>query len=358
MVSRNRHSSRIGSQGVAVVLSLGLLAGFSVSTHAAPPEKLTLRDMAGRPDRWPESVKVSIDADFGGGLSVKAGTTYRLLDFNGSDVVLQVTPEQNVIVAPNECDLLEAGNAMWSALTPAQREVDAVTLARDASLWPAKVTVNIEFGLTSGEVIPAGTEYDLAEVDGKEVKIFSASPGPARLSTAIGNTDLIKRARDRALIEPEQRPSRIAEALKANRIDAQGNPLASDAIDESTVFVLYFGASWCGPCRQFSPEFVKFMDAALPANPKMTVVMLNADENEAEMLKYMQSEKMPFPAVKFATLKTLGAVYGYGGGSIPQLVVTDRHGKVLANTFENGRYANPKTTLAKLKRILDAGAAK
>lgn len=342
----------------SVVGSLAALSLCVASAFAVAPETLTLRDMAGRPDRWPDEVTVSIDADFGGGISVKQGASYPLLDFNGSDVTLQYSPTQNIIVGANECNLLEAGNAMWGTLTPAQREVEPATLMKDASLWPAKVTVKIEFGLTSGEVIPAGSEYDLVEVDAKEAKIFSASPGPARLSTSIGNTDLIERARERALIDPDKRHSRLAEALKSNRVDAQGKPLAEDAIDDATVYVLYFGASWCGPCRQFSPDLVKFMDAAMPANPKLAVVMLNADENEAEMLKYMQSEKMPFPAVKFATLKTLGTVYGYGGGSIPQLVVTDRHGKVLANTFENGRHSNPKNTLAKLKKILDSGVAK
>jgi thiol-disulfide isomerase/thioredoxin len=333
-----------------------LLSTLATPCFAQPADTLAQRELPNRPDHWPDKVTLKVDADFGS-LALKKGESYKLIDFNGSDVVLEAKPNMNVAVSPDECDLLEAANAMWAKLTPEQRAVDILTLPKDASLWPDKVTAKLTFDLTTGKSIPAGTEFDLVSFDGQGVNIYTDKPEPARLHARLADTDIFPRARERVLIDPAKRPSRMVEALKANLVDNKGQAVTPAGLEETKVFVFYFGASWCQPCRQFSPGFVKFVNEQQAANPHMTVVMLNCDDDEAKMLDYMQAEKMPFPAIKKATLETL-VLHGFGCGTIPQMVVTDRYGKVLANTFENSQYVGPKRTLAQLQKILASGAAK
>jgi hypothetical protein len=48
----------------------------------------------------------------------------------------------------------------------------------------------------------------------------------------------------------------------------------------------------------------------------------------------------------------------YAGEYIPQVVVIDSNGKVLASNFVNNVYAEPDKTLEELSKILSSGAAK
>ena len=340
------------------VFAVAALCGWAGTVWAAaPPEQLALRDLTNRPDHWPEKVTLKADGNFGGTRHAKGGSL-PLVDFDGRNVVLGAGAGEQIGVGLEECDLLEAANAMWAKLSPEQRAIDMAAIAGDMSLWPPKVATRGAFRSASGQIIPEGTECDLTEVTPNQVKLVALKPAPTLIQASPSQTDLVTRARERAALEPDKRPSRIAEALRGLAVDANGQPYAGGAFDHGAVFVLYFGASWCPPCRKFSPTLVKFIKENTAANPRMAVAMLNNDKEPAKMLGYMQSEKMPFPAIPLAALQASYMLSSYAGKGIPQLVVTDRNGKVLANTYENNRYVGPDKTLADLKKILAAGTAK
>ena len=46
------------------------------------------------------------------------------------------------------------------------------------------------------------------------------------------------------------------------------------------------------------------------------------------------------------------------GGSIPQLTIVDRQGKVIADSWSGNTYVGPKQALAGLDRAVKSGAAK
>src|SRR4029078_12728540 len=135
----------------------------------------------------------------------------------------------------------------------------------------------------------------------------------------------------------------IADAIKASLVDADGKPVKKDDLDQTKLFALYYGASWRGPCRQFSPSLVKYVNQVAAANPKLTVVLVSFDEKDEEMLKYMKEEKMPWAAIPMAASKKSHLLRSYGKGSIPQLMIVDKYGKVLANSYNGNTYVGPKT---------------
>lgn len=324
---------------------------------ADSPEQLTLSDLAHRPDRWPSQVALASDGNFGGRSHAK-GESLKLVDFDGQTVVLSAAADQQIGVSADNCDLLEAANAMWAKLTPEQRAVDLAAIASDVSLWPPKVATQVAFQISTGGVVPVGTECEVLAVTQKGLDLAIAKPVPARLQALPGQTDLLARARERVGVAPDKRPSRIAAALRGGLVDAKGQAYEGDSSDRAKLFVLYYGASWCAPCRKFSPTFVKFIKENSAANPQMSVAMLSADKEPAKMLGYMQAEKMPFPVMPNATLIENGVLLSFKGNGIPQMVVTDRDGKVLANSFENNQYVGPERTLMELKKILASGVAK
>lgn len=340
---------------LSLVLALACLA--TASAQAAPPETLSLQDLVQRPDRWPAAVKLRRDFNFSGGGGARTGQAVHVVEFNGAQVLVDAGNELVFEVAPGDCDLLEAANTAWAALTPVQRAVDPEKLLQDASLWPERTTSLAGFQLEDGTILQPGGEYELISLDREGVKIYSGAHRTT-LMTELAQTDVIARARQKALIEPDKRPSRVAAALKTTLVDAEGKPVASQAIDEARVYVLYFGASWCGPCRKFSPGLVRFASDAAKTHPRLVTVLLSNDEDDADMRSYMKEEKMPWPAMPLAALRQTPLFLSQSVGYIPNLVVLDRHGKVLASSSENGQYVGPERALKALEKVLATGIAK
>jgi nucleoredoxin len=339
---------------IALVLACLTLAAF----QAKPPvETLALRDLVQRPDRWPASVTLKRDLQHPSGATARAGQAVKVVEFNGIQLTVDAGNQLSFEIGPEDCDLLEAANLAWAALTPAQRAIEPKTLIEDASLWPERTVCSGDFLLEDGTTLPAGAEYDFISLDAEGVKMWSKEHG-AMLLTDLAQTDVIARARKIALVEPGKRPSRIAAALKTSLVDSGGKPFSSPAIDDARVYVLYFGASWCGPCRKFSPGLVRFATNAAKDHPRLATVLLSNDKKDADMRRYMTEEKMPWPAMPLATLRETPLLMSLSAGYIPHLVVLDRHGKVLASSVENGQYVGPDRALEKLEGLLATGIAR
>ena len=102
---------------------------------------------------------------------------------------------------------------------------------------------------------------------------------------------------------------------------------AKQALEGKTVGV-YFSASWCGPCRAFTPKLVKF-HKQVAKNNNFEIVFVSSDKNEQAMFDYMKKDKMPwfvlpFDAGQKKALKEELKVMG-----IPTLAVFDKEGKLV-----------------------------
>jgi thiol-disulfide isomerase/thioredoxin len=289
----------------------------------------TWADLANRPERWPAEVKLTVPLQFSGG-TVRAGTTVRVYEVTANDASVITSQGLAFKLDPDECNLVEAANKFWSTLTPEQRAIDPATVANDATLWPDTVRTKLAltFDLAGGQTrqVPAGSQCTLAFYDGK---IACASPvgESAHLEFKITDLDLIERARERALIDPAKRPSRIVQAIRALLTDNEGRPYIAPSLDEIKAFVFFYGANWCGYCHRFSPYLVKFANENLSPTWPVMFVLLDGDDRDTEMFAYMKSDKMPWSAIrKAAWQRTFLAPVPQG---FPHLLITDRYGKVL-----------------------------
>ena len=87
------------------------------------------------------------------------------------------------------------------------------------------------------------------------------------------------------------------------------------------VFVLYFSAHWCPPCRQFTPILAQQFSIYRQASSKATVIFVSGDRSFQEQLNYMREAHGDWPAVRCDSSLTsrLNSVFQVRG--IPKVVV-------------------------------------
>ena len=130
------------------------------------------------------------------------------------------------------------------------------------------------------------------------------------------------------------------------------------AFDVSTLadvkyWAFYYSASWCPPCRAFTPQLVDFYNSFKKNHPNFELIFVNDDQSEDAMLAYMKTDKMAWPAVRFSDLddSRLGAKK-YCGPGIPCLVLTDENGKVLSDSFHGQDYVGPQQVVEDIKKMV------
>ena len=147
----------------------------------------------------------------------------------------------------------------------------------------------------------------------------------------------------------------VATQVKSDLVSLQGKslhhidgaPLAS-----TKYFAVYYSASWCGPCKAFTPKLVDFYNRIKPANPNFELIFVSQDNSEKEMEAYMRVDKMPWPALSYRKASGKHPMNDYAGPGIPCLVLIDDKGKVLSHSYEGANYVGPSKVMNDIETTL------
>ncbi len=119
--------------------------------------------------------------------------------------------------------------------------------------------------------------------------------------------------------------------------------LTSDLLKNKNVVGLYFSASWCGPCRQFTPQLAEFYQRVNKKGKKFEIIFVSQDNSAESFVSYY--EKMPWLAVPIDTVAEIADSLSrqYRMKGIPHLVLLDGYdasvitldgrGKVLSDKY-------------------------
>ncbi len=125
-------------------------------------------------------------------------------------------------------------------------------------------------------------------------------------------------------------------------VDASGKKVDASTLNGKVVG-FYFSAHWCGPCRLFTPELVKF---AKLNKDKFAVVFVSFDRpDEKAMFDYMKEMKMPWAALPYQSEAGIKISQENDVKQIPTLLIYDSSGNLVT---KNGR------DLGEVKKILNS----
>jgi len=336
-----------------LLLAICMMAG----TGAA--QDLTWSQLASRPELWPARCTVKEAIKFEGGANIPAGATVDVLGFKGSQADMKTTDGRTYFAAePDDTDVLAVANAAYAKLTPKQRALTYPLLLQQKELWPYRVTITRGFSLEPGKDVKVGDQVLVKDIQAGKVDVVSEKLN-ARFAVALAATDVMAQARK--FVEDDQAGPRLlamqrlakekwlaeqkarADEIKAkgripmelegkliNSMTGQPEPLDMNALPRYIVFLR--GQSTCPITCAFAPKLIQYYKKMKPSHPEFEVVYLTI-EDMPETEKFAKELGFNWRTVTYENT-TMPSVNPIIDGRIPQLIVMDRDGKVLANGIQ------------------------
>jgi nucleoredoxin len=170
-----------------------------------------------------------------------------------------------------------------------------------------------------------------------------------------------KQTKNTVVIAPtiEEKPdpsglTRIAAALQGKLVTPTPRSFAevpADQMAETRFYAVYFSASWCGPCRRFTPELVAAYPKIKAAHPEFEVIFVSCDRDIESMRNYMLDDHMPWVALHYAEARTNPTLLRYQRNGIPNLVFIDGNGSILSESYNRrGEYEGPYKVLDDIRQ--------
>jgi nucleoredoxin len=103
-------------------------------------------------------------------------------------------------------------------------------------------------------------------------------------------------------------------------VDHQKNQIEPDILSSKKVIGLYFSASWCSPCRAFTPLLAEAYKGITAGGKSFEIVFISSDRDQAEFDTYFSD--MPWISLPF-TCRDIAAnvAKSFKVSSIPLLVL-------------------------------------
>ena len=155
----------------------------------------------------------------------------------------------------------------------------------------------------------------------------------------------------------------VADELSGKLEERQGGglvPASGDVLSGKTVIALYY-SSYGPHCQDFAPQLIDFYREAIRKYPHFQLVMFCRHApvyaSDEAMEKYIVGAGMDWPVLTFPNSADVPLVRQFATGSVPNLVVLDADGNVLAGTIPGEDRQSAPLTLNDLKQLLDSWAS-
>ena len=118
-------------------------------------------------------------------------------------------------------------------------------------------------------------------------------------------------------------------ALLGNKfLKKDGSSAGADAVAGKTIAV-YCSASWCPPCRNFTPQLVRFYDEYKKLDPNFEIIFCSSDRDEQAFLEYFKGHHGNYLSFEYNSESRQKMKSHVNTRGIPCLAVYDKTGKLL-----------------------------
>lgn len=114
--------------------------------------------------------------------------------------------------------------------------------------------------------------------------------------------------------------------------NTEGEPISLSDYKGKYVLV-NFWASWCGPCRAQSPTLVKLYDQYKDQGFEIINVSLDKPGAKADWTEAIEKDKLTWPQVSDLRFWNNQVAQSYGVVALPQNVLVDKSGKIIAKNM-------------------------
>jgi hypothetical protein len=290
---------------------------------------------------------------------VKAGQKLNVFQVKPTEADVGTTDgKTNFTVEPNETDLLVAACAAWATLTPKQRALTYAMIAQQSELWPAEVVLNKPLQLGGGATVREGEKLSVLEVhpdkllvksDALHGTFYVAPPATDVMAQArrfvedsqagpryaVVQKQLLEGRRiaeeKRAAEEKQRAQVRVISELDGKLINSvTGRPEPFDAHATPRYIVFYRGSSTCPITRRFTPTLIRYYQQMKIRHPEFEIVWMMT-EPPADTGKFARELGFSWRAVTYDDEAKLSSINNAISGKLPQLLVVDQSGRILAN---------------------------
>ena len=155
---------------------------------------------------------------------------------------------------------------------------------------------------------------------------------------ALRKNKVIKTEKAKSLTIKESQNMKAPDFLLA---DLDGNVMSFSAYEGQVVLLTFWG-TWCGPCRQEIPDFIKLYDEF--NNEGLEIVGIAIQSGGAESIKkFSDYYKINYPVLtdiegneSYKAFSDFGTISGVGTRAVPTTFLIDREGYIV-KTYRGAR---------------------
>jgi thiol-disulfide isomerase/thioredoxin len=241
----------------------------------------------------------------------------------------------------------------------AQRKfADTIDSTQETQLIHAGATPELLLTLKSGTFTLS--EEEISRIQERKAADASRRAAETEKSRQLSTLYQSQQARQRAADAVKEKVDQhlIYEMIKGDLVYWHNGAVArydDAALENKKLFLIYFSAHWCQPCRIMTPGLVNYYNDAASKHPEFELIFISRDKSPFSMENYMRETNMPWPALDYQKIASKAGINKYAGKGIPDLVLVDASGKVLSDSFAGNQYVGPAKVLGDLDAMLTKG---
>jgi len=232
---------------------------------------------------------------------------------------------------------------------------DSIDAAKESQLLRAGASPQLVLALKNGQYAVSPEVLAAAQQQKElEAKRRAAAAEEAKKFSTLHQAQLAE-ARATESLQQSVSQQAIYTQVKGDLVQWRNGAVSrfeDSGLASKKYYLLYFSAHWCGPCRKFTPGLVNYYNDTIAKHPEFELVFVSNDKSLFGMETYMREMNMPWPAVDYEKRGQKAGILKYAGKGIPDLVLVDSTGKVLADSYRGEEYLGPESVLQALNTLL------